>query len=52
MEALTNTVNHVKTELLPDVDFDQFDHAHDHHDGEEAVAPSAKSEDNGELKWD
>lgn len=52
MEALTNTVNHVKKELLPDVDFDQFDHAHEQHDGEEAVAPSAKADENGELKWD
>lgn len=52
MEALTNTVNHVKKELLPDVDFDQFDHAHDHHEGEEAVTPSAKADENGDLKWD
>jgi len=25
VKALNNTVNHVKNELLPDVDFDQFD---------------------------
>ena len=25
VKALNNTVNHVKDELLPDVDFDQFD---------------------------
>lgn len=50
MDALTSTVNHVKKELLPDVDFDQFDQVSDN--GEEAVAPSVKSDDNGELKWD
>ncbi|MBX2966147.1 MAG: DUF3276 family protein [Cyclobacteriaceae bacterium] len=49
MEALNDTVNHVKHELLPDVDFDQFDHVHEHHDGEEATA---KADDSGELKWD
>jgi len=57
MEALTNTVNHVKQELLPDVDFDQFDqiHAsHDHHQEEaEAATPVAKATgSDSELKWD
>jgi hypothetical protein len=52
LEALTNTVNHVKTELMPDVDFSQFDHAreehHDHHEtAEEEKAPSGS-----DLKWD
>lgn len=52
MEALTNTVNHVKNELLPDVDFSQFDHAHDNH--QEATAETAVKETSGdsELKWD
>jgi hypothetical protein len=27
LEALNNTVTHIKTELLPDVDFDSFDQA-------------------------
>ncbi len=47
MEALNNTVNHVKTELLPDVDFNAFDQ---HHEKEEveAKAPTVDSE----LKWD
>ncbi len=26
VEAFNNTVNHVKTELMPEVDFAQFDH--------------------------
>jgi len=50
MEALTNTVNHVKHELMPNVDFSQFDNVHER---EEAEAETAKS--NGldtELKWD
>jgi len=56
MEALTNTVNHVKTELMPEVDFTQFDHAREydhsreeqHVEAEEAKTPGTESE----LKWD
>lgn len=52
VEALNNTVNHVKTELMPDVDFSQFDHAREEHtehiETETAKAPGAESE----LKWD
>jgi hypothetical protein len=56
MEALTSTVNHVKQELLPDVDFSQFDHVHEHHaDAEvtnaEPVVKESSSSDS-ELKWD
>lgn len=43
VDALNNTVGHVKEELLPEVDFDQFDRQ------EENV--SAESTDT-ELKWD
>ena len=43
MEALNETVNHVKTERLPEVDFDQFD-------GEEEVGADVM--DDTELKWD
>ena len=52
MEALNNTVNHVKQELLPNVDFSQFDNVHDN--DEEVVAPvsSATEEVDTELKWD
>ena len=42
VEALNSTVNHVKEELLPDVDFDQFNRDEDEH--EESV--------DTELKWD
>lgn len=56
MEALTNTVNHVKQELLPDVDFSQFDHVHEHHehaaDAIVAGTPAEKEPGDSELKWD
>ena len=42
LDALTATVDHVKTELMPDFDFDQFT--------EEAV--EAESDSNTELSWD
>jgi hypothetical protein len=49
MEALNNTVNHVKTELMPNVDFSQFDHQ----DREEAETTAARpTEIDSELKWD
>jgi Protein of unknown function (DUF3276) len=47
VEALNNTVNHVKNELMPDVDFSQFDNRED---GEEEE-PKAATIDT-ELKWD
>jgi hypothetical protein len=47
VEALGSAVNHVKHELLPDVDFNQFDHRHEEEHAEEAAGrPGA------ELKWD
>lgn len=54
LEALTNTVNHVKQELMPDVDFTQFDHPHEHeHEHEETATAGAKpSSLDTELKWD
>lgn len=48
LEALTNTVNHVKTELMPNVDFSQFDNM----ESEEAAATPRSSEMDTELKWD
>lgn len=45
VEALNNTVDHVKNELLPDVDFSEFDR--EHLEGQEVAA-----EDSTELKWD
>lgn len=59
LDALTSTIDHVKTELLPEVDFSQFDQMNDHHDHnnnhhhqpEEATA-SKSSDLDTELKWD
>jgi hypothetical protein len=50
LEALTNTVNHVKNELMPTVDFSQFDHMHEAQ--EPAEASSKPSTLDTELKWD
>ena len=50
MEALTNTVNHVKTELMPNVDFSQFDHIN--HEREEETTPAGQPQVDSELKWD
>ena len=46
LAALNQTVNHVKEELLPDVDFDQFEREEVDDDD------SADTNDNEELKWD
>lgn len=47
MEALNNTVNHVKNELMPDVDFNSFDQ-HREKEESETKTPAVDSE----LKWD
>ncbi|GAB4230888.1 MAG: PUR family DNA/RNA-binding protein [Ekhidna sp.] len=46
LEALNTTVNHVKEELMPEVDFTQFDR-----NDEEAVASEVPDSDS-DLKWD
>lgn len=53
LDALNNTVNHVKTELMPDVDFTQFDQVV--HESEEVEVTTAAAKDGSldtELKWD
>ncbi|WP_258101453.1 PUR family DNA/RNA-binding protein [Marinoscillum pacificum] len=46
LEALNETVNHVKSELLPDVDFTQFEN-------EESDAEEMKiADEDSDLKWD
>jgi hypothetical protein len=52
LEALSSTVNHVKQELMPDVDFTQFDHAHEHEHEEPETAAAKPSTLDTELKWD
>jgi hypothetical protein len=51
MEALTGTINHVKTELMPNVDFTQFDHVQEREEAEPAPAGQPTQVDS-ELKWD
>lgn len=51
MEALNNTVNHVKTELMPGVDFTQFDRPREEQHHEEVVTATQPTVDS-ELKWD
>ena len=48
VEALNNTVNHVKNELMPDVDFSQFDQIREERENQIAQSPTVDSE----LKWD
>lgn len=52
IEALSGTINHVKQELMPNVDFTQFDN----HEREEAAAEASENgrsaEVDTELKWD
>lgn len=43
--ALNNTIGHVKEELLPDVDFEQFDRNNENETTENASVDT-------ELKWD
>lgn len=53
MEALNNTVNHVKNELMPGVDFTQFDHAREEHAESVPVEEASKTTTvDSELKWD
>ncbi len=48
IDALNGTIDHVKTELLPDVDFTQFDKRE-----EMGVSGEKKESDvGGDLKWD
>jgi hypothetical protein len=51
MEALVNTVNHVKQELLPNVDFDSFDQAREEREPQEEPKTATVAVDS-ELKWD
>lgn len=48
--ALNDTVGHVKTELLPDVDFSKFEKEYD--EEESVAANSDNKSDDTELKWD
>jgi hypothetical protein len=50
VEALNTTVNHVKDELMPEVDFTQFDREYEGNNEETASTPA--SDTDSDLKWD
>lgn len=54
VNALNSTVGHVKDELLPDVDFDQFDREYNHEENttNANTTTSETQEVDTELKWD
>lgn len=52
MAALNNTVNHVKNELMPGVDFAQFDIREEREPVAEAVTEEKPASVETELKWD
>lgn len=52
MDALNNTINHVKNELMPGVDFSAFEHRHENHEEKEAVVETGKPSTDTELRWD
>jgi hypothetical protein len=53
VEALNNTVNHVKHELMPDVDFAQFDQPQEREEEAASTPTNGKgTELDSELKWD
>jgi hypothetical protein len=58
VEALQDTVNHIKTELLPDFDFEQFDNQDDEEDVipkaviETKIEPETDSFSDSDLKWE
>ena len=61
LKALNEAVDHVKTELMPDFDFDAFNHEYDEENGEGGSyesaqssapapeAPAAPKQDNGDV---
>ncbi len=57
LEALQETVEHIKTELMPDYDFDQFSHEEQTSDGAIAETSDAGNVEDyassgSDLKWE
>lgn len=53
LEALNNTVNHVKQELMPEVDFSQFDQPQEREEAAAETPSNGKAaEIDTDLKWD
>jgi len=53
VDAMNKTVDHVKTELLPDVDFAEFDRKYEESsESSETKTEEVASEGSSDLKWD
>jgi hypothetical protein len=48
VNALNESVDHVKDELMPEVDFDQFDNEN----AEYSVQESSETDSDSQLRWD
>jgi hypothetical protein len=53
IKGLGETIDHIKTELMPNFDFDAFNHEYDEQEGSEPYAPqsSTATEENNQDKW-
>lgn len=52
LEGLQEAIEHVKTELLPDYDYEQFDHRNEEHSSGEGEDKSSGDVDNeDDLNW-
>ncbi len=52
VNALNSSVNHVKEELMPEVDFDEFDREHNHEEQSTDTKVTQTEDVDTELKWD
>jgi hypothetical protein len=53
LDALNNTVNHVKNELMPEVDFTQFDQPQEREEAAAETPSNGKATElDTDLKWD
>lgn len=51
LAGLTETINYVKTDLMPDFDFDAFNHDQENEDGMPAATGSEVAEDGNVDDW-
>jgi len=51
LNALTETLNYVKTELMPDFDFDAYNHDQENEESVSAAAPLENNEGSGVDDW-
>ncbi|HMN31803.1 MAG TPA: DUF3276 family protein [Chitinophagaceae bacterium] len=51
LKALTETIDHVKTELMPDFDFDAFNHEYPEQDEQNPNATDSANNDGNAESW-